>query len=192
MDFSLTPSQTALTIGPCWTAFQLWELSASLPEKIMRMEELTSTCSLILDDASAHAQLRSSMLRVTTRMCRHHEENLTRATTTPPRTETSSPGDYNGRMESRAEKEILLMIRNGERLRVQRVETSFGDWFASWTQSLLWCISPLFPNSPIGNTLQSEWSTRALRTLSFLEEKLMDEMRGLNRLLQILQVSDAS
>lgn len=173
-----------------WSSFHHWEQSASLDESITRMEEFTSTCLSTSDGGFDHEDLMYSMWEVSTRTSSLLREHQTRDTNTRLRMETLYAEDSQNPTASRAEVEIARLIRNGLKLRVRQVETSFGRYATNWIRNRLRATSILCRSTPTGNLLRCLPCTSARMTLRASRAEWTEEMIGYNNL--VLDVENHS
>lgn len=81
-----------------------------------------------------------------------------------------------------AELEIARLILNGLRLRVLRIENSFGNLFTAWIQKVQLALSRNSPNTVTGSSLFMLPNIHRQPELNSLMEGLMDDLIGYNNL----------
>lgn len=170
-----------------WSSFHHWQRSVSLEESCTRMEEFTSTCLSTSDggfDLESQAYL---MWEASTQTLVLLREHLTRDTNTRLRMETLSAEASPSRTASRAEAEIARLIRSGLKLRVQKVERSFGAFSTNWIRNRLRATSILCRSTPSGNLQRCLPCMSHHQALASSMEKLTGEMIGYRSLVLDLE-----
>lgn len=180
MSSSPTLSAESSTVSPLWTAFQAWEASVSSPEKNILMAGLISTCSAISDGSLEVERLIYSMYSVTTQTLTLLEAHQRRDTITQSRMATLSAEASRDRRP--AELEIARLIRSGLRLRVRRIETSFGNWFMCWIPKVQRALSDSCRNTVTGNSLLLLPHMHRQPELNSMTALLMEDLIGYNNL----------
>lgn len=180
MSSSPTLNQLVLTDGPLWNTFQRWEASVSSQEKITLMEELISMFSVTSDGSLEVEKLMYSMWVIITQTLNLLEEHQRRDTTMRSRMAMLSAEASADQQP--AELEIARLILNGLRLRVLRLENSFGNTFTTWIQRVQLALSRNCQNIATGNTLYMLPNIGRQPELNSLMEILMDDMIGYSSL----------
>lgn len=169
-----------------WNAFHRWEGNASLHESHTLMEEFISTCSSVSDGSFAVERLMFSMWTVGTQILSLLAEHRKRVTTMQLRAETLSVEDYDEGTVS-AEVEMGRLAISGLRLRVRRIENSFGNFVTNWIPRVLQQLSLNLEHTRTGNSL---WPIQSMNLpLGILSglDSLTDEMIGYYNLVSDLR-----
>lgn len=176
MHSSPTPNAETSIPGELWSAFHLWELSASLVESITRMEDFICTVSQISDGSFEVERLTYSMWTVGTQTLSLLREHLRRDTTTQSRMAMLSAEGWQGR--SRAQWELGRLLRSGLELRKRRIETNFGLFVTNWIPKLLHALSTHSASMLTGDLPRNLPSMSTIDELALFREMLTEEMTG--------------
>lgn len=128
MSFSRTPNVETWIPGLFTTLLHRFQLSASLDEKLMLMEVLTSTLSWTSAERWTSETLDDLMLRASTRIYNHAVAHRKRCSTMRSRTEMLSQEDSVPSSTIRF-RELTL---SGLESHMRQLWTSFGILFESW------------------------------------------------------------
>lgn len=167
--------------GTLWNAFRHWEVSASLDESIMRMEDFISTCFATSDQSCEVEEQISLMLTVTTQTLRRLEELRNWDTTMQSRMVMLFAEDWEDH-HLIAEVAMAKLMRRGRKLRLQRIETNFGNWCIDWILNLLRVHSRNSRSTQTGNFALWNQHTKIQVGYRSLEEILMADLIGLDNL----------
>lgn len=180
MSSSPTLNRRDLTGGPLWTTFQRWEESASSQEKITLMEELISTFSATSDGSLEVERLIYSMWTIITQTLNLLKAHQRRATTTRSRMATLSAEALADQMP--AELEIATLILDGLKLRVLKIENSFGNLFIVWIQKVQRALLRNSQSTVTGNSQFVLPIIHRQADLNSLMGLLMDDLIGYTNL----------
>ena len=81
-----------------------------------------------------------------------------------------------------AELEMARLWRNGLKLRLQRIEKSFGNWYTAWIPKVLHALSVNSASTPTGNLRLTLPLISSQPELNLLGRMWMDDMIGYNSL----------
>jgi len=167
--------------GTLWNAFRHWEANASLDESITRMEVFISTCFATSDGSFAVEELIFSMSAVTTRTLRRLEALRSWDGTTRARMVMLFAEDWEDQ-KWLAEVEMARLMIAGRRSRLRRIEMHFGNWCIDWILRLLRVHSRNSKSTQTGNFELWSQHTRVQTGSRSLEEILMEDLIGLDKL----------
>jgi hypothetical protein len=162
------------------TSMAFLEPNASLEEKITRMAEFISIASLILVGREGSETLELSMSKVTTPMLVLLKAHQKRVGTMRQRMVTQFGPHWIDL--ARAEVAVYQMWKNGLSSRVQLIVSRFGDWYTNWIPKVRLVIFANSKHIVTGSMLLLSESTKHLSGLSSMEETLMEEMSGYDKL----------
>lgn len=184
MDYSLTLNADDLTLLRCVNTLDALERSASLAEKIMKMEEFICMLSSCSNGSIGHEMSVTSMWGDATLTLSGAMAHQKKVTTTRSRMVTLSLEDS----QDRAEMEFLRMAMSGLNLSWQEIERSFLTCARAWCLGHFSVISRPSDVTPTGNTARTQMNTNILDRYNSLRHGILNSIRGYNQIWEDMEI----